>query len=174
MHLSLGCAIENLLIAAEHYNFKYQVEYVPDRFQLNLMAVIKLKPIERKQNSHDAALMQAMLHRRTARLNLLKEPLQASHWALLESCFIEDVEMISSRQSSRFRNKLAELTPLAYQVLYSDRAYWQEHWHRLALSNSRLKGWGIKTKCAKNAYLGVVGSTLAIEISFGLNVSAQA
>lgn len=148
MHLSLGCALENLMIAASHYNYKYEIDYLPDRLQLNLMAVLHLTPVNNnKPHSPDAALMQAILNRRTSRSPLLPEPLQASHWALLESCFVNDVKVVTSRQSSRLREKLQELTPMAYQVLYSDRAYRLEHAQRLVMGNTLWQSWRVRLQC---------------------------
>ena len=30
LHISVGCCLENLLVAADHYGLRYQVEYLPD------------------------------------------------------------------------------------------------------------------------------------------------
>lgn len=126
LHLSIGCAIENLLVAADHYNFKYQVEYFPTSMQPDLVAIVWLKAGESDTSLTDAAMLDAITRRRTRRGSYAADPLQAGHWALMESCCAEDVTMLNCQQNPSLRDKLIELTPLAYQVLFSDRAYRRE------------------------------------------------
>lgn len=40
LHLSLGCALENLLIAAERFGYAHVVEYFPDPFDRDLVASV--------------------------------------------------------------------------------------------------------------------------------------
>lgn len=132
LHASIGCAIENLVTAADHYNYQYRIEYFPTPMQPDLVAIVWLKPGEGEEKLTDAAMLQAITRRRTRRGRYAPDPLQAAHWALLESCCTDGVRMLTSQQNPQIRNKLVELTPLAYQVLCGDRAYRREQRRRAA------------------------------------------
>src|SRR5215471_20060909 len=43
LYISLGCAIENLLVAAEHFGYSHEVEYLPELTDGRLVAAIKLR-----------------------------------------------------------------------------------------------------------------------------------
>ncbi|MBN1378223.1 MAG: hypothetical protein JXA04_03220 [Gammaproteobacteria bacterium] len=140
MYLSLGCAIENLQIAADHYSFKSEIKYFPDPLQPELVAILELYGRESDAQLTDAAMMQAIAIRRICRGHYQREPLQASHWALIESCNSDGVYLFSTRQMPQLRGKIAELTPLAYQVLYSDRAYLRERKQSFTYRQADLQG----------------------------------
>lgn len=42
MHISLGCALENLLITAEYFGYGYEAKYLPDPGQPDLIALVRL------------------------------------------------------------------------------------------------------------------------------------
>lgn len=63
LHISLGCALENLLVAAEHFGYGYNVTYFPG--DEDLVAVVKLTPDG--QLSRDSSLFNAILARHTNR-----------------------------------------------------------------------------------------------------------
>lgn len=44
LHLSVGCALENLLIAAFHYGFSAEIEYFPNSISPTLVAEVELLP----------------------------------------------------------------------------------------------------------------------------------
>lgn len=140
MYLSLGCAIENLQIAADHYGFKSEIKYFPDSLQPELVAVLELYGRENENQLADAAMIKAISERRTCRGTFSREPLQPSHWALIESCNSDGVHLISSRQTPHIRDKISELTPLAYEVLYSDRAYMKERSRSFRYRQANLQG----------------------------------
>ena len=140
LYLSIGCAIENLQIAADHYSFKSQIRYFPDPLQPDLVAIFEFQGRESDTQITDAAMMQAISSRRICRGRYQREPLQASHWALIESCNSDGVALVSTRQMPVLRDKIAELTPLAYQVLYSDRAYLEERKLSLKYRQANLRG----------------------------------
>ena len=155
LYLSIGCAIENLQIAADHYNFKSQIKYFPDRLQPDLVAIFEFQGHESDTQIADAAMMQAISSRRICRGRYQREPLQASHWALIESCSSDGVSLVSTRQMPALRDKIAELIPLAYQVLYSDRAYLEER--KLSFKYRQANMHGIRAALRKWMPIGVSG-----------------
>ncbi len=44
MYVSVGCALENLLVAAEHFGFGHAVRLLPDAKDCNLVALVQLSP----------------------------------------------------------------------------------------------------------------------------------
>ncbi|RZN37990.1 MAG: nitroreductase, partial [Methanophagales archaeon ANME-1-THS] len=44
LHISVGCALENLLIAAEHFGYAHREEYFPGG-EDSLVALVKLTPL---------------------------------------------------------------------------------------------------------------------------------
>lgn len=49
LYISVGCALENLLIAAEHFKYAHHEEYFPEN-EDSLVAVVKLAPTEKSIN----------------------------------------------------------------------------------------------------------------------------
>ncbi|HID43988.1 MAG TPA: hypothetical protein EYP30_09520 [Archaeoglobaceae archaeon] len=48
--ISVGCAISNLLIAAEHFGFGYKLKYFPEE---GLVAIIELTPVKLRESSSE-------------------------------------------------------------------------------------------------------------------------
>jgi nitroreductase len=63
LHVSVGCAIENLLVAADHFGFGTTVSYFPEPSNEYLVAVVTLKPGQTPALDED--LFPAIVRRRT-------------------------------------------------------------------------------------------------------------
>ncbi|HWQ18426.1 MAG TPA: hypothetical protein VN455_01510, partial [Methanotrichaceae archaeon] len=57
-YLSLGCALENLLTAADHFGYQYQVEYFPNSTRDDFVAAVRFAP---GSSIGDSRLFQAIL-----------------------------------------------------------------------------------------------------------------
>src|SRR5215470_11008988 len=44
LHISVGCALENLLIAAEHFGYGHDLVYFPDPANPRMVAAVRLRP----------------------------------------------------------------------------------------------------------------------------------
>ena len=44
LYIGVGCALENLLVAAEHFGFEHSVSYFPHRWDSELVATISFRP----------------------------------------------------------------------------------------------------------------------------------
>jgi len=51
LHISLGCALENLLFAAEHFEYACRIEICPSPLNLDLAAVVHFRPAEPGEKS---------------------------------------------------------------------------------------------------------------------------
>jgi nitroreductase len=65
LHLSLGCALENLLVAAEHFGYGHRTTYFPDPNQEELAAVVTFKPEREPSPIRPPGLFEAVPARRT-------------------------------------------------------------------------------------------------------------
>jgi hypothetical protein len=71
LHISLGCALENLLIAAEHFGLEHSTELTPDRHDPDLLATVHLEAPSgngaEPSACRPAGLFEAITRRRTTR-----------------------------------------------------------------------------------------------------------
>ncbi len=78
LHISLGCALENLLIAAEHFGLAHAIEYFPDPQRPEVAAKVTLSPAGESSPVHrPPELFSAILERHTNRLLFEPEPVPA-------------------------------------------------------------------------------------------------
>src|ERR671913_126650 len=59
LYISLGCALENLLVAAEHFGFRYGVTYFPQPEQNELVASVLFAPGGVPSNARAGATLKA-------------------------------------------------------------------------------------------------------------------
>lgn len=126
LHIALGACLENLLVAAGYYNYKFQLRYFPAATQPDLVAIVNLQQEKAEPKADDAAVLQAISQRVSPRRGFLKDPVKPEHWNLLEAACGDGIEMIDSRHYMKLGVKLSELNTLADQVLLTDRAYRKE------------------------------------------------
>jgi nitroreductase len=65
LHLSVGCALENLLIAARHFGFTPRVAYFPEPNDASFVARVALMKTDEQASDADAALFDAITIRHT-------------------------------------------------------------------------------------------------------------
>ncbi len=65
-YISIGCALENLLIAAGHFGYVSEVQYFPEHNRTDLVAMVRLIP-EGKLENEGPGLFQSILERHTNR-----------------------------------------------------------------------------------------------------------
>ena len=63
LYISLGCALENLLVAAEHFGFRHEVSYFPDSSSAKLAATIDFAPGGVRSPSREGIALEAILAR---------------------------------------------------------------------------------------------------------------
>lgn len=90
MHLSVGCALENLLVAAEHFGLGHWTELAPDRWDPELLATVHLEAAGEPAPFRPQELFGAIARRSTARGPYREEPVPEDLLARLRSCCHED------------------------------------------------------------------------------------
>ncbi len=65
LHISLGCALENLLIALEHFGFGHYLTLAPDAFDSSIVAQVAILDRPVASPFRPASLFEAIVRRRT-------------------------------------------------------------------------------------------------------------
>lgn len=84
LHISLGCALENFLVAAHHFGLSSQVEYFPDAAQPDLATRVYLSP--GAAPPADRSLFDAIVNRQTIRKAYKPDPLPQEMKDKLAAC----------------------------------------------------------------------------------------
>ncbi len=129
LRISLGCALENLLVAAEHFGYEANVTYLNEG---DLVARVTL--VQKSLPSQDSRLIDAIVARKTNRNAYLDRPVPETELQKLQN-ITEDFTKDRSIQfyltsDPEIRNKFRDLEVQADQTLYADANYKSElgHW----------------------------------------------
>lgn len=137
LHISLGCALENLLVAAEHFGYETNVTY-PNEGDLAARVRLEQKSlparIPAQVPARDLRLIDAIVARKTNRNAYPDRPVAESDLQKL----LDSAREFTKDQSIRFyltsdpeiRNKFRDLQIVADQTQYADADYKAElgHW----------------------------------------------
>ena len=123
LHIGVGCALENLLIAAEHFGYEHRVVYFPEAGHEELVAIVKLTPGGQPSPFRDASLFHAITARHTSRSTYNRRPLSKQNSNRLQQCCIEPgiwLDMIDDLES---RRKVKDLLIRGHTIMMRDRAF---------------------------------------------------
>lgn len=142
LYISVGCALENLLIAAEHFGYGHQVIYFPEPDQEELVATVKFMPHEpalsrspeqsersaKGQPSpfRDAALFDAIPTRHTNRKVYEERPISQENLQRLQDCCVEEGLWLHMTSDPEIKRKVDELIVRGDALQFSDPAYREE------------------------------------------------
>ena len=126
LYISLGCALENLLIAAEHFQLGYQVSFFSDRDGTEHFASVSFAENKPISNVRDPALFNAIQQRQTNRERFLprlipKEALMQIKAARLEKDL--HLQFIANIEQKR---QLAKMVKTADKTLFTNPDYRNE------------------------------------------------
>jgi nitroreductase len=129
LYISAGCALENLLIAAEHFGFGHLVEYFPEG-ENSPVASVKLNPNNKPENPRDNVLFD-MIQRRSTNHNLYDaRPISEADMARLHDCCYEDGFWLfptnEAHNEAELRRKIDDLITRADACQLTDKAYKEE------------------------------------------------
>ena len=86
LHVSLGCALENLLLALEHFGFGHYLTLAPDAFDSSIAAQIAILDRPSASPSRPARLFEAIVRRRTYHGRHRNRPLSPAALRRLREC----------------------------------------------------------------------------------------
>jgi len=133
LNISVGCALENLLIAAEHFGFAHQEEYFPED-EDSLVTVVKLTPQGKIEKPREQVLF-AQIPRRHTNHNLYQtRKIPEAEMARLHACIYEEgFWMFSTNEGpyvlyteAELRRRIDELITRVDAIQLTDRAYTKE------------------------------------------------
>jgi hypothetical protein len=87
---SIGCALENLLIAAEHFGYNYQVNYFPEALNQRLVASVEFQPGRKMALYRGPELLDAISLRHTNRLPYDSRPIPQEAIERIKACVVEE------------------------------------------------------------------------------------
>jgi len=130
LHISTGCALENLLVAAEHFGLGHQTDYLPD--PKNPMHAATVRFGEKRQRSPERAadLFQMMVVRHTNHGEYDGRPIPAAVLERLQDCCVEQGIALLLTPDESIKQKVDELVVRADAVEFADPAFREElgHW----------------------------------------------
>jgi nitroreductase len=117
LHLSLGCALENILVAAEQVGLAYVVSYPPGESDEGVAAAITFQPGGAGRSPQRAGLrLETMTERRTSRGRHSEEPVSDADRRLLEGCVSDPGVSLILADDPAVRRGVAELSATAQKL----------------------------------------------------------
>jgi len=116
LYIGLGCALENLLVAAEHFGFEHSVSYFPQRWQLELAATVLFQPGGTVSVARSGTTLDAIRRRHNATALFHPTPLPAELRRRLLACCEEPDLRVDLNDDDLFHRWIDALT------VASDRA----------------------------------------------------
>lgn len=133
LYISVGCALENLLIAAEHFGYAHQEEHFPEG-EDSLVALVKLTPQGKIEKQRDPVLFEQIPKRYTNHNLYETRKIPKAEMAQLHACIYEEGFWIFSTNEGPYilfteeelRRRIDELITRADAIQLTDRAYTKE------------------------------------------------
>jgi nitroreductase len=126
LYLSIGCALENLLIAAEHFGYGCQVAYFPESEKEELAAIVKFGPQGRPSTFRDPALFDALTVRHTNHRLYESRPISENDQKRLWACCAEEHIWLYLTGDPKIKRKVDKLIIRADAIQFADPAWREE------------------------------------------------
>ena len=126
LYLSLGCALENFLVAAEHFGFRHQVTHLPDPADPALAAVVLLGAGGESSTVREGLGLEAVLARHTTHGPFLSRPLAVFELRALERAAQDAEVLVRFTEAPGRRHAVEALWSEASGQLLARREYRRE------------------------------------------------
>ncbi len=123
LHLSVGCALENLLVAAYHFGYQCQVDYFPSPAHPMLAATVRLTAGNAGVSPREDPLFDAILHRSTDHHIFSAEPVPPHMIHQLTGCCTKMGIVLHTTTDRELLRHVDALTLQADAVKFADPAY---------------------------------------------------
>lgn len=129
LHLSAGCALENLLIAAEHFGFAPQAHFFPQPQDEAHIATVRFNK-GGQTPAHHKHLFDCIPARHTNHKPYDGRPIDANALALMHSYIVEDGITLFTTSDLAIKRKVDDLVAEADAIQFADAAFRGElsHW----------------------------------------------
>jgi nitroreductase len=130
LYISLGCALENLLVAAEHFGFRHGVTYFPELGNDELAATIVFAPGGVPSHARAGATLSAILRRHNDNGVFREAPVPEGLRRRLVACCVEPELRVTLSDERDFRRWIDALTLEADRLEFAEPAFRRElgHW----------------------------------------------
>ena len=130
LYISIGCALENLLVAAEHFGFGHGIAYFPERGAPDLVATVSFEPGGTLSEARAGATLASILTRHND--DGVFRPAPVPEWLrmrLLACCTEPDLQILLTGDRP-FRHWIDALTLEADRADFADPGFRRElkHW----------------------------------------------
>lgn len=126
LHVSIGCALENLLIAAEHFGYAHQVTYFPELGNEELAALVRFTPQGQPSAFRPTTLFDAIPARHTNRQAYYARPILAEDLQRLHDCYVEEGIQLHVTDEPDIKRRVDELMVRADALQFADPAWRDE------------------------------------------------
>lgn len=139
LYISIGCALENLLVAAEHFGFGHGTAYFPEPSAPDLVATVTFEPGGPPSESRAGATLGALLRRHNDDGVFRPAPVPEQLRMRLLACRTEPDLQVLLTDDRPFRHWIDALTREADRVELADPAFRKElnHWMRQDVFGAR-------------------------------------
>ena len=130
LYISVGCALENLLVAAEQFGFRHDVSYFPDGDDADLAASVAFAPGGRPSRSRAGVTLDAILQRHHDNSVYRDAAVPEALRRRLRACREEEELRLNLVEDRIFRRRVDELTLEADRIEFADPDFRKElgHW----------------------------------------------
>ena len=126
LYISLGCALENLLVAAEHFHLGYQASFFSDRDDREHFASVTFSEDSPTANVRDPGLFNAILQRRTSREPFQSRLIPKEELLQIKAAWLEKDLHLHFIANIEQKRQLAKMVQTADQTLCTNPAYRHE------------------------------------------------
>lgn len=126
LYISLGCALENLLVAAEHFGFQHGVAYFPDPGNEELAATVRFAPGGVPSDARAGATLRAVVGRHNDNGVFRAAPVPEQLRLRLLACSVETDLRTFLTDDRHFHRWIDALTVEADRVEFADPAFRRE------------------------------------------------
>jgi nitroreductase len=140
LYISLGCTLENLLVAAERFGFLHEVTYFPERGNTELVATVAFTPGGTPSPARAWIALDAIIRRRNSNSAYRLAPVPEEVRAHLQACCTESGLRLDLTDDHFFRRWVDELTREADRLEFANPAFRQELGHWIGQGGLRMPG----------------------------------
>jgi hypothetical protein len=124
LYISHGCALANILVAAEHFGFDYDVKYLPDGISGDRTAAINLSKLATK--SQFPNLFQEITKRHTNRMKYEDKAIDEDKIKELKDCVDRDGFKLEIMTSLEDKNAMSDILAKAHKIQLGNKAFRKE------------------------------------------------
>jgi len=126
LYVSLGCALENLLLAADHFGYGFATTYLPEGEASDLAVVVELRPNGEACRCRPEELFDAIPERRTNHNVFDAQPLPQEVWKRLQACDDGDEVSLRLTDDPAIKREVDQMIVEADAIQFADPAWREE------------------------------------------------